>query len=176
MHLDSIVHVNHGSGLAPHAIAGLQLGAFGVVLETWFSGISSLPFRSFVLLMQPIHLAIGLAEGFATAALVGFLAHACPEALLTLPAPAAGRRALRPVLLGLLAAAVVLGGIVSWFASTHPDGLEWSIAKVTGAPAAAETTGQAGRSVTGLLGGLITLALAGGIGLALRRRGPAKKL
>ena len=29
-------------------------------------------------------------------------------------------------------AAVVMGGVASWFASTHPDGLEWSIAKVTG--------------------------------------------
>jgi cobalt/nickel transport system permease protein len=28
-------------------------------------------------------------------------------------------------------AAVVLGGVASWFASTHPDGLEWSIARMT---------------------------------------------
>ena len=28
--------------------------------------------------------------------------------------------------------AVVTGGALSWFASTHPDGLEWSIEKVTG--------------------------------------------
>jgi len=32
----------------------------------------------------------------------------------------------------LLVTAVIIGGAVSWFASTHPDGLEWSIAKVTG--------------------------------------------
>jgi cobalt/nickel transport system permease protein len=36
------------------------------------------------------------------------------------------------VLFGLAAAAVLIGGVASWFASTHPDGLEWSIAKVTG--------------------------------------------
>jgi len=28
--------------------------------------------------------------------------------------------------------AVITGGALSWFASTHPDGLEWSIEKVTG--------------------------------------------
>jgi cobalt/nickel transport system permease protein len=28
--------------------------------------------------------------------------------------------------------AVVTGGALSWFASTHPNGLEWSIEKVTG--------------------------------------------
>jgi len=27
---------------------------------------------------------------------------------------------------------VITGGVLSWFASTHPDGLEWSIEKVTG--------------------------------------------
>ena len=25
-----------------------------------------------------------------------------------------------------------MGGVISWFASTHPDGLEWSIARVSG--------------------------------------------
>src|SRR5512140_1975866 len=35
------------------AVVGLQLGAFSVVLETVASGISSLPFRTFVALMQP---------------------------------------------------------------------------------------------------------------------------
>jgi cobalt/nickel transport system permease protein len=36
------------------------------------------------------------------------------------------------VVLGFLAAAVITGGILSWFASEHPDGLEWSITRVTG--------------------------------------------
>ena len=42
------------------AVLGLQLGAFGVVLETQLSGITALPFGTFAALMQPIHLAIGL--------------------------------------------------------------------------------------------------------------------
>jgi cobalt/nickel transport system permease protein len=112
------------------AVVGLQLGAFGVVLETTASGISDLPFGSFVLLMQPIHLAIGVVEGLATAAVVAFVARARPEALAPLSGPAA--RSLRPVLAGLLLAAILLGAVVSWFASSQLDGLEWSIKKTTG--------------------------------------------
>jgi len=43
-----------------------------------------------------------------------------------------GSGSLRPVLIGLAIAAVVMGGLASWFASTYPDGLEWSMAKVSG--------------------------------------------
>ena len=110
------------------AVAGLMLGAFSVVLETEASGISELPFRTFVLMMLPIHLAIGMVEGVATAAVVSFVARARPEALPT----SAVSVSLRPVLIGLAIAAAIVGGIASWFASTHPDGLEWSIAKVSG--------------------------------------------
>ena len=67
-------------------IFGLQLGAFGVVLETWFSGISELPFIAFALLMQPIHLAIGIIEGFVTAAVVTFVWKARPEIIEMPPA------------------------------------------------------------------------------------------
>jgi cobalt/nickel transport system permease protein len=113
------------------AIVGLQLGAFSVVLETKASGISELPFSTFVLMMLPIHLAIGVVEGLATAAVISFVARARPEALQMTPS-AGATVSLRPVLIGLAIAAVVMGGVASWFASTHPDGLEWSIAKVTG--------------------------------------------
>jgi cobalt/nickel transport system permease protein len=113
------------------AVVGLQLGAFSVVLETKASGISELPFSTFVLMMLPIHLAIGVVEGLATAAVISFVARARPEALQT--APSAGATvSLRPVLIGLAIAAVVTGGVASWFASTHPDGLEWSMARVSG--------------------------------------------
>jgi cobalt/nickel transport system permease protein len=47
-------------------------------------------------------------------------------------APLAAGISLRNVLIGFVALAVVTGGALSWFASAHPDGLEWSIAKVTG--------------------------------------------
>ena len=44
----------------------------------------------------------------------------------------AGVHPIRKVVLGFLAVAVMTGVFFSWFASERPDGLEWSITKVTG--------------------------------------------
>lgn len=115
------------------AILGLQLGAFGVVLETVASGVSSLPFTTFVSLMQPIHLGIGLVEGLVTAAVVSFVYQARPEILESaMQARPIGNFPMRTIAIAFLAAAVLTGGVISWFASDDPDGLEWSIKKVTG--------------------------------------------
>lgn len=115
------------------AVLGLQMGAFGVVLETVASGISSLPFTTFVTLMQPIHLGIGVVEGLVTAAVVSFVYKARPEILqCALPAQATAGYSIRNVMIVFLAASLLTGGVISWFASEHPDGLEWSIQKVTG--------------------------------------------
>jgi len=116
------------------AIIALQLGAFAVVLETVASGISSLPFATFVSLMQPIHLAIGVVEGLVTGAVVSFVYQARPEIIESLQEPRLlGRIPLRNVLVAFFAAALLTGGFVSRFASKNPDGLEWAIARVTGA-------------------------------------------
>jgi cobalt/nickel transport system permease protein len=138
------------TGAMAAAILGLLMGAFGVVLETVFSGITELPFSTFVLLMLPIHLAIGVVEGLITAAVVTFVWKARPELVELAPAPArATRRSYKPVILGLLVLTVVTGGLLSWFASTHPDGLEWAIHGVTGkeelAPPATEAHGLLAR-------------------------------
>jgi cobalt/nickel transport system permease protein len=118
------------------AIAGLQMGAFGVVLQTVFSGISELPFGTFAILMQPIHLGIGLVEGIATAAVVIFVWQARPEILNSAAGVAPiGGVSIRRVLIGLLATAIVTGVALSWFASTHPDGLEWAMFKTAGSEA-----------------------------------------
>ena len=121
-----------GSVLA--AAVGLGLGAFAVVLETTASGITELPFSTFVLLMQPIHLAIGVVEGLVTAAVVLFVYRAQPELLARNAAgESLGGLRLKPVIIGLGVAALVAGVALSWFAATSSDGLEWSIARVTGA-------------------------------------------
>ncbi len=120
-------------GAVVAAILGLQLGALGVVLETWFSGLAELSFLTFILLMQPIHLAIGIVEGLVTAAVVSFVWKTHPEILARAPsAPGAKAHSHKPLLIGLALFAVVAGGLLSWFASTHPDGLEWSIKGGTG--------------------------------------------
>jgi cobalt/nickel transport system permease protein len=94
-----------------------------VVLETWFSGISELPFFTFVLMMQPIHLAIGIVEGLVTATVVAFVWKARPEILEMAPPAAKGTsRSFKPVVLSLVALAVFTGGFLSWFASTTRTG------------------------------------------------------
>lgn len=121
------------AGAMASAVLGLQMGAFGVVLETLFSGVTELPFGTFVLLTQPIHLAIGIVEGLATALVVIFVWKARPEIVeMAGPSPALAGGSLRRVVVGFLVLAVMTGGALSWFASTHPDGLEWSMFRTSG--------------------------------------------
>jgi cobalt/nickel transport system permease protein len=113
------------------AMVSLQLGAFSVVLQTLASGISALPLGTFALLMQPIHLAIGLVEGLATAAVVLFI-HAMEPGLISNEAAPSPGRPLKKVIAGMALLALLTGGVFSWFASAHPDGLEWSMFKTAG--------------------------------------------
>ena len=118
------------------AVAGLQLGAFSVVLQTVLSGRSEMPFDTFLALMFAIHLAIGLVEGFVTAGVVNFVRHIRPEILNTgsnsnlVPSSISFRK----ILITFLLAAFVIGGAVSWFASSRPDSLEWALERVQGDP------------------------------------------
>ncbi len=115
------------------AVLSLQLGAFGVVAETNLSGVSELPFGTFLLMMQPIHLVIGIVEGLVTAAVVRFVWKARPEIFDAPEQRGQGRSfPIRNVVLGFLIAAALIGGVLSWFASTNPEGLEWAMHRVTG--------------------------------------------
>ena len=81
--------------------------------------------------MQPIHLVIGIVEGLATVAVVSFVYKARPDILTaTLEVRPVANHQVRNVLIAFLAAAIITGGILSWFASKNPDGLEWAIARV----------------------------------------------
>jgi len=127
------------------AVAALQMGAFSVVLETLFSGRSELPFGTFLMFMQPVHLAIGIVEGIVTAGVVGYVSHARPEIIdgaSGQSAPGAGVSVRNLIAVFLLLAAVTGGGL-SWFASENPDGLEWSIERVYGRPDLPEQQGAA---------------------------------
>lgn len=115
-------------------ILTLQLGSFSVVLETTVSGITSLPFTAFLSWMQPIHLAIGLVEGLITSAVLVFIYQTRPELFwgvgMNQKSSKTGRSAWTiPVLLFMT---VFIGGGISLLASAKPDGLEWSIWKLTG--------------------------------------------
>jgi len=113
----------------------LQLGAFSVVLQTLISGITELPFSVFVAAMQPIHLAIGFVEGLITSAVLLFVYETRPEMLWGIDGQKLEKEAkfsYKKLLIVLTVIAVILGGIVSHYASGNPDGLEWSMEQVTG--------------------------------------------
>jgi cobalt/nickel transport system permease protein len=114
-------------------IIGLQLGALAVIGETVVSGISVLSIDKFMILMLPIHLAIGCIEGIITVLVVQFIWKARPEILdPSNSAETRGKKPLKTFIIGLCVATLIVGGAVSWFASTQPDGLEWSIFHTTG--------------------------------------------
>lgn len=110
-------------------VVTLQLGAFSVCIETLASGITELPFGAFLALMQPIHLAIGLVEGLVTAAVLVFVHESRPQLLEVIGdrETAAGKFTVKKTVTALGIAVLVIGGIGSQFASSNPDGLEWSL-------------------------------------------------
>jgi cobalt/nickel transport system permease protein len=169
-------------------IAALQLGAFGVVLETTASGITELPFGVFLLLMQPIHLAISAGEAAVTSLILCFLFNMRPE-ILAHTAASGGTGSLRKVLIAIASLAVI-GCILSQFASANPDGLEWAISGIyegelpaegalhsalEGVQSAAPMPDYAFKSselgespiLPGIIGGLVTLLLAALLGFSL---------
>ena len=84
--------------------------------------------------MQPSHLAIGFVEGLITAAVLVFVHEARPELLYgsTEAEKKEGRFTFKNTLVVLAVVTVLIGGGLSLVASSNPDGLEWSIEKITG--------------------------------------------
>ncbi len=171
-------------------VATLQLGAFSVTLETLLSGVTLLPFGAFLSFMQPIHLAIGLVEGLITAAVLLFIYEARPELLWGGEKKEEKKQAkltFEKTLAALAVVTVLVGGALSLAASSFPDGLEWSVEKVTGSKELEAADGiydaaasiqertallpdygfkseetPAGTSFSGIVGGLAVVALCVG--------------
>lgn len=104
----------------------MTLGALGVVVETYISGIAQIPLADFVMLMIPIHVLIGLGEGLITSAVVWFaleqnMIH--NQQLTQITQRRSSKSILLAAVLGLMLPVIAL----TWFASSHPDGLEWSL-------------------------------------------------
>lgn len=130
-------------------IIGLEAGAILVTAETEMSGITALSWNQFFALMTSIHFAIGAGEGIATGFLLYFVARTRPSLLLReAPAPTQARetRTLRPVMIVFGALALVFGVTFTWIASSHPDGLEWSIERLTGSTDIINDTAAATRT------------------------------
>lgn len=110
---------------------GLELGSLLVTVETELSGVSALKWGNFFSIMALIHLPIGIIEGVATAAVLGFVARTRPD-LLAARESKLSKKAIGKTVMWFAVATIVIAGGVVWFASANPDGLEWSIEQVAG--------------------------------------------
>ena len=111
------------------AVVGLQLGSFFVVAQTFFSGITELPFSAFVFVMQPIHFIIGIIEGIATAAIVLFIYKAQPELIID---NKNFNLSYKKFIAAFIAITIITAVGLTKYVSSLPDGLEWSIEKTAG--------------------------------------------
>ncbi|MEY8307604.1 energy-coupling factor ABC transporter permease [Enterococcus faecium] len=113
-------------------ILSLVLGAFSVTLETLFSGTTDLSFNLFLSSMLSIHLVIGIIEGVITASILIFIYKIRPDLFYD------NSSILHPKTKGILKKyvyiflvfSIIIGGVLSLFASSNPDGLEWSVNKI----------------------------------------------
>ena len=179
------------------SVVGLQLGSLSVVLETMLSGVTELPFETFILAMQPIHLAIGIIEGILTGLVVIFLKSVRPQIFAEDKQAKLSNIA---TLSAILCTAFVLGGGISLLASSNPDGLEWSIEKTAGAEEIGNPTQthqsaqklqektsilpdysipnnatESSTSIAGVVGVFITLLFSALIGIVFRKRNKVVK-
>lgn len=168
------------------SIIGLQFGAFSVVLETLLSGRTEIPFSLFTLLMQPIHLAIGIGEGIITGAVLCYIYSIKSEVLDFISEDRISEKInMKKIIISMLIFTAIVGGGISLCSSEYPDGLEWSIENITSEELTAEgyaykvsddiqdkssfmpdynfknsSDSKIGTSVAGLTGGVITLIIA----------------
>lgn len=113
------------------AFVAVTLGAVGVCIQVGLSQRLTIPLAKFSAAVIGVHFLSGAFEGLITGAVLVFLYRLYPN-LPRRPVDLGQRtlsvKGLLPTL-GVLA--LVIGGVVSWFASPYADGLEWAIAGET---------------------------------------------
>lgn len=132
-------------------VVGLELGALAVTVETEASGITALPMAQFLFFMLPIHLAIGIGEGVATASVLYFIQKYKPELLFSVrqsEATVSGVHSYKRAVLIFAVLALLIGGAFSWVASSDPDGLEWSVSHLTGTTEPTAISGSGAYEIT----------------------------
>ena len=157
------------------SVIGLEIGAFGVTLETEFSGVTALPFYMFLKFMLPIHLVIGLIEGIVTGSLLIFIAKYSPSIIIPEKeisvesdySPNLKSNKKFYIVCGILTLIFAAG--FSVLASQNPDGLEWSIDKVGGLAAEEELIPptafmpEYNSSFAGIIGSLMVVGVVWGL-------------
>lgn len=115
-------------------LIGLELGSTLVTIETMLSGVSALKFGQFFSAMALIHIPIGIVEGLATAGVLAFVADKRPDLLNEHYKRSPNKKSIKKAVIWFGVTTIVLLGGFVWFASSNPDGLEWSLERVGGFP------------------------------------------
>ncbi|MFC4013353.1 energy-coupling factor ABC transporter permease [Nonomuraea purpurea] len=189
------------------ALISVPVSALVFTLLFWIGGTAPIQVGAVAAAMGGVHVLIGIGEGLITAMTVGAVLAVRPDlvygarglarplvlrgadgATTTVgePEPVAARGALRPFLLGGVGLTLVLAGVVSFFASSSPDGLE-SVAESKGfldqqadhmfvgwALADYGEVGGIPVGVAGIVGVGIVLLITGAVAYAARSRGKTR--
>jgi cobalt/nickel transport system permease protein len=143
-----------------------------------------------LLLMLGIHLLISIFEGIITVGSYMFIKRYSLQTEIN-----SERRKLKPYF-GIFSVSLIIAATVSLFASSKPDGLEWSVFKIMGGASEPDSltgrfhnllgalqdkiailpdysftdgSGQWGTSVSGIIGAIIVIILASSLGYIIRK-------
>ncbi|WP_326631200.1 energy-coupling factor ABC transporter permease [Nonomuraea fuscirosea] len=189
------------------ALISVPASALVFTLLFWIGGTAPIEIGAVAAAMGGVHLLIGIGEALITAATVGAVLAVRPDlvygarglarplvlrgaegesTIVGEPEPVAATRSLKPFLLGGVGVTLVLAGLVSFFASSSPDGLE-AVAENEGfierssdhlfggwALADYGDVGGIPVGVAGIIGVGLVLLIAGAVAYAARRRNEIK--
>ncbi len=107
------------------SIVAIEAAAALVPIEVSLSGVLKVPFTSFLLTMETLHLITSVIEGFITAAVVTYILKVRPQVINT-QCSKESSYSLRKVFATFAIATLIMATVLSILASEKPDALEWS--------------------------------------------------
>ncbi len=162
--------------LAASAAAGwcaCVIGAISAALMLWLSGRA--PLGTVLFAMGGWHAVIGIGEAVITAGIVGYLLAVRPDLLTASTDPAEGTTSRKAV--WVLGGAAIVAAMLSFLASSHPDGLEF-VYEELGATLGGATLvsgimpdyvipGVANEVLAGVLAGIVGVVITGALAYTL---------
>lgn len=106
-------------------IIGIEAGAVLVPIQAALSGVIVVPFTTFLITMLGVHLLVSIVEGMITLAVLAYLQQVRPD-ILQSNIRGNIRLSKKAVLTTMVVFTVIIAAGLSLFASSMPDGLEWS--------------------------------------------------
>lgn len=153
------------------------LSSLLIPLESGLSGVLSIPIVTFATTMAAVHSLTGLLEGAVTISVLVYIQRVCPDILAGIKIDR-NPVSYKKFYIGMAIITLIIAGGLSIFASSLPDGLEWSYAKLmentNAQPTAEITPNNSNRwaGFAGVTGSLITMALVWLIAKTVHKKDP----